>query len=227
MLGEIRETSMISNVKGKTEISPDLQDWRTPRRLFNTICLNSTFFFSLFGPCYWDHATRHPFAVPRSDKVSVTPHLRRPLQKIEFGSTRRPRNIISVALRLSHAQSPDGKARREDLHFGKSMYVYSFCFRLPESPREAWNRPVSCQLPAYTQRAFSQRQALPYSDFLSLTPDHARWPVARSSAEPAWRPRWAWFASACFVSWKSALAVLYRPIPVVRCTGRSNWLPGE
>jgi hypothetical protein len=43
-----------------------------PGGFFNTICLNSTFFFSLFGPrLLRDHATRHPFAVPRSEDINL------------------------------------------------------------------------------------------------------------------------------------------------------------
>ncbi len=69
---------MISNVKGKTEISPDLPD-SSPSGGFQlqfAVTLDLFFFISL-GPRYQiDPATRHPFAVSRSDRISSTPYPR-------------------------------------------------------------------------------------------------------------------------------------------------------
>ena len=86
-------TSMISNVKGETEISLDLPDWWTPggyllQSAATTISFSSSFLVRV------NEITRPDIHLlyPRSDKVSSTPYLWWPLQKIEFGSTRQPWN---------------------------------------------------------------------------------------------------------------------------------------
>src|SRR6056300_1415767 len=93
-------TSMISKVKGKTEISPNLPG------VLRWFC-----FASFQGP---DLIKSFPVSADLCDQTSMC--LLRgltPLRKIEFGSTRRPRNMLmssSITALVVHCTArPDGK----------------------------------------------------------------------------------------------------------------------
>ena len=65
---------MISNVKGKTEISLDLPDDGLPAAFYINLPQLDLFLLHLLVRVNEDHATRHPLAVSRSDKVNATPY---------------------------------------------------------------------------------------------------------------------------------------------------------
>jgi len=86
-------TSMTSFVKGKTDISSDLPDRWIPGDYF--CCSASTrSFLSFFAVrITQSYVTRHPFAVPRSDRFISTPYNRR--RKYH---RRREQRVISTQL---------------------------------------------------------------------------------------------------------------------------------
>ena len=62
-------------------------------------------------------------------RLALHPILDDLCRRLSLGQPAGLETDLGVALRLSHAQSPDDKARREDLHFGKSIYVTRLLFQ--------------------------------------------------------------------------------------------------
>jgi hypothetical protein len=130
-------TSMISFVKGKTEISPDLPVEGFPVALLpqpTTIRFFSSFHFGL------------RLLITRPDIHLQYPGLIRfalpliftsPYRRLSLGQPASLETSYLVALSLWHAQSPDGKAWREDLSFSRLICSFSTFFRRPAILQDA------------------------------------------------------------------------------------------